>query len=82
MRVELVFPYSSHFNNTQNYVNCAHVEVKGKGGGKVRPLSHPMQLNTKLLNSTKIGYLGTPGPLVKFPGAYDHFDRCELIICF
>ncbi|KAF2249124.1 lytic polysaccharide monooxygenase [Trematosphaeria pertusa] len=42
--------YSYRFNNTQFYVNCAHIDVKGPGGGN-------------------------PGPMAKFPGAYDVWDN-------
>ncbi|KAF2476827.1 uncharacterized protein BDR25DRAFT_370629 [Lindgomyces ingoldianus] len=50
MRVEHIFSFSSKFNDTQFYVSCAQIDVKGPGGGN-------------------------PGPLVKFPGAYDVFDH-------
>ncbi|KAH7116180.1 glycoside hydrolase [Dendryphion nanum] len=50
LRAEHIFPYDSSFNRTQFYLSCAHLDIKGPGGG-------------------------TPGPMVKFPGAYDLFDR-------
>lgn len=56
-RVEHFF-IQSIYNTTQQYINCAHMEIIGPGGG-------------------------TPGPTVKFPGAYSldepgkwMFDRC------
>ena len=48
LRVEH-FNISPSYNQTQQFINCAHVEVTGEGGG-------------------------TPGPFVKFPGAYDIKD--------
>ncbi|CAG9990932.1 unnamed protein product [Clonostachys byssicola] len=50
IRAEQVFPFNSDFNATQFYVNCAHLDIVGPGGG-------------------------IPVPTVKFPGAYDLFDR-------
>ncbi|KAF2277947.1 uncharacterized protein EI97DRAFT_500171 [Westerdykella ornata] len=50
LRTEHLYGYSSSFNSTQFYVSCAHLRIKGPGGG-------------------------SPGPLVKFPGAYDAWDR-------
>lgn len=55
MRAEHIYPYDSGFNRTQFYLACAHLDIKGSGGGK-------------------------PGPLVKFPGAYDLFDRGEFVL--
>ncbi|KAF2647377.1 lytic polysaccharide monooxygenase [Lophiostoma macrostomum CBS 122681] len=43
-RVEHLY-IQREYNQTQQYINCAHIEVVGPGGG-------------------------TPGPMVKFPGAY------------
>lgn len=51
MRVEHSYPQML-WNETQWYVNCAHLEIKGPGGG-------------------------TPGPMVKFPGAYDVWDPSQ-----
>jgi len=48
MRVEH-FYLSYEWNQTQWFINCAHIDVNGPGGG-------------------------TPGPLVKIPGAYDSWD--------
>lgn len=52
MRVEQLYYQEPWFRYTQMYIACAHLEVKGPGGG-------------------------TPGPMVRFPGAYDSWDRCE-----
>jgi len=81
MRVELVFPYSPNFNNTQYYVNCAHIEVKGEGKGEIYPLflSHATTRRAKQRTRPDIHAVGTPGPMVKFPGAYDDFDRCKFM---
>ena len=48
MRIEHLVP-TAQFNSSQWYVNCAQIEIVGKGGG-------------------------SPGEMVKFPGAYDLFD--------
>ena len=33
MRVDHIFPISTHWNVTQLYISCAHVEIQGPGGG-------------------------------------------------
>jgi hypothetical protein len=46
------FNISPTYGQTQQFINCAQVEVTGAGGG-------------------------TPGPTIKFPGAYDISDNSE-----
>lgn len=53
-RVEHFF-IQSIYNTTQQYINCAHIEIVGPGGG-------------------------TPGPAVKFPGAYSLDEPGEWIV--
>lgn len=67
MRIEHIFQYSYRFNNTQFYVNCAHIDVKGPGGGKL----YAWCLSLTFL----IACTGNPGPMAKFPGAYDVWDN-------
>lgn len=33
MRVEQLYPLSSRFNDTQFYIACAQLDIKGPGGG-------------------------------------------------
>lgn len=34
LRLEVLFGITHEFNVTQFYINCAHIEVNGSGGGK------------------------------------------------
>ncbi|KAF2016825.1 lytic polysaccharide monooxygenase [Aaosphaeria arxii CBS 175.79] len=37
MRVEHIYPYDATFNSTQFYLSCAHIDIKGPGGGTPKP---------------------------------------------
>lgn len=49
MRIEQWLP-AAEKGQSQWFVNCAHVDILGEGGG-------------------------TPGPMIRFPGAYDEEDE-------
>jgi len=34
LRMEMIYGIVHNFNVTQFYINCAHIEVNGPGGGK------------------------------------------------
>lgn len=59
---------------TQQFVNCAQVEVTGPGGGKYKLHHYGLHI---LLHGIDISQ-GTPGPTTKFPGAYDPADKGKL----
>jgi hypothetical protein len=71
MRVEHIAPFDSRFNTTQFYIACAHINVSGPGGGKKTKKETP----TAYVGGAD-EHLGSPGPMVKFPGAYDLWDHC------
>jgi hypothetical protein len=49
---------SPRYNETQQFINCAQVEVTGEGGG---------MSSSRLHRATLMCLLGTPGPMIKFP---------------
>lgn len=73
MRIEFIYP-SWKISEPQWYINCAHVEIIGPGGGK--PSLSRYALARRESTQQR---LGNPTEFARFPGTYKMDDPGELI---
>jgi hypothetical protein len=77
VRIEQFMP-TTQANYSQWYVNCAHVNIVGPGGGKFEAIQTAPFSNAILRKITRVG---APTGFAKFPGTYKISDpgRIRLI---